>query len=175
MISPAQLARPIGRLLKAVFRDENHFRDLSFYRRIPIFQGLSSRQLGKIMQVIQKRQYFAGEILFREGQAGRAVFIVRSGAVELTRNLPGGKSRVLGRLGPGQIFGEMALLEDRPRTATARVLEDGEVALLYTATLETLIRRNARIGVKVLHNIAVMLALLLRRTNEEIDRRSKAA
>jgi len=162
------------RVVKKLFNDENHWEELSFFRNVPIFYGLSSHQLGRIMQVIQKRKYYAGEILFQEGQIGKAVFIIKSGQVELIKNLASGEVMILGKLGPGQIFGEMALLEHRPRTAGARVIEDGEIFLLYTATLESLLKNHPNIGVKLMKNIAVMLSALLRRTNQELENLKKA-
>lgn len=167
MIAPA-----LPRWVRQFFRNESHSEALDFFRGIPIFHGLSTRQLGRVMLAMQPRQYHTGERLFEEGQVGKAVFIVKSGKVELTRQADG-EDRSLGLLGPGQMFGEMALLEQMKRTATATVVEDGEVFLLYTATLDALIRDHPAIGVKLLRNMAIMLSALLRKTNLELDRRVK--
>lgn len=164
----------VPRLLWRFFRNDQHWESLNFFRGIPIFQGLSSRQLGRVMLAMQKRTYVAGETLFIEGQPGRAVFIIRSGQVELTRRLPDGRIRSLGMLGKGQMFGEMALLEHMQRTASATVAENGEIYFLYTATLEELMRLHPAIGVQLLRNMAIMLSALLRRTNSELDKRSTA-
>lgn len=165
--------RHISRWLKKQFKNDQHLENLEFLRSIAIFYGLKPRQLGRIMQAMQKRTYNAGEVLFTEGQVGKAVFIIKSGRVELSRTGSTGKQRTLGVLKAGQVFGEMALLEHRPRTASARVTEDGIVYLLYTATLETLMRQQPDIGVKVMRNIATLLSALLRRTNQEYDRKVK--
>jgi len=158
--------------LRRFFKNENHSETLAFFRGIPIFHGLHSGQLGQVMIAMQRRHYTAGEKLFEEGQPGKAVFIIKSGQVELTRHSPDG-GRSLGILGPGQMFGEMALLEQMNRTATATVTDDGEIYLLYTATLESLVREQPKIGVKLLRNMAIMLSALLRRTNKELDRIAK--
>lgn len=160
--------RPYRWLIR-FFGNEQHWTRLAFFRGVPLFHGLGSRQLGRLMQAMQKRNYRSGEILFQEGQIGKAVFIIESGRVELSRRSPSGESRSLGILGAGQIFGEMALLEQLDRTATATVVEDGVIHLLYTATLESLIRQSPVIGVKLMRNMAVMLSSLLRRTNKELD------
>ena len=160
--------------LRRFFKNEHHSETLAFFRGIPIFHGLTSGQLGRVMTSMQRRRYTAGEKLFEEGQPGKAVFIIKSGQVELTRFSPDGP-RSLGVLGPGQMFGEMALLEQMNRTATATVQEDGEIYLLYTATLESLIRDHPRIGVRLLRNMAIMLSALLRRTNKELDRVAKSS
>jgi CRP/FNR family transcriptional regulator, cyclic AMP receptor protein len=157
------------------FGSEQHWTKLAFFRGVSLFHGLSSRQLGRIMQAMQKRNYQTGEVLFHEGQIGKAVFIIESGRVELTRKAINGESRSLGILGPGQIFGEMALLEQMERTATATIVEDGVIYLLYTATLEAVIRQYPIIGSKLMRNMAVMLSSLLRRTNKELDQHRGSA
>jgi len=157
------------RLLLRFFGNEQHWTQLAFFRGVSLFYGLTSRQMGRLMQAMQKRTYQSGEVLFQEGQVGKAVFIIESGRVELSRKLGNGDVRSLGILGPGQIFGEMALLEQMERTATATVVEDGVIHLLYTATLESLIRHQPQIGVKLMRNMAMMLSSLLRRTNKELD------
>ena len=162
----------IPRWIKKFFRDPRHSERLAFFRAVPIFHGLSSAQLGRLILAMQSRFYTAGERLFEEGLSGKAVFIIQSGRVELTRRTPDG-ARSLGVLGPGQMFGEMALLEQMNRTATATVVEEGEIFLLYTTTLDSLIRNYPRIGVKLLRNMAIMLSALLRKTNLELDRHLK--
>ena len=158
------------RWFRNIFKNQQHSETIDFFRGVPLFHGLSTRQLGRVLLAMQPRFYRAGEILFEEGQLGKAVFIVHSGKVELARR-NSGELRSLGLLGPGQMFGEMALLEQMKRTATATVVEDGEIYLLYTATLDALIRDHPAIGVKLLRNMAIMLSALLRRTNQELDRR----
>ena len=159
-------------LIRRFFLNEEHSKDLQFFRSVPLFHGLSSRHLGRVMLALQSRQYQAGEVLFEEGQVGKAVFVIKSGKVELARRV-GSKDRSLGILGAGQMFGEMALLEQMKRTASAKAIEDGEIYLLYTATLDGLIREHPSIGVKLLRNMAVILSGLLRRSNHELDLRHR--
>ena len=155
--------------IRDIFRSPSHFESLGFLRSVPLLHGLSRQQLGRLLMAMQKRRYTIGEVLFEEGQLGKAVYIVRSGKVELTRKLSSDAVRRLAIIGPGQMFGEMALLEKIERTATARVVEEGDIYLLYTATLDTFIHQNPLIGVKLLRSIAVLLSSLLRRANQELD------
>lgn len=166
--------RSTYRWIKWFFRSDEFGQDLAFFRNVSIFSSFTPRQLGRIIQATQKRQYISGETLFKEGQIGKAVFIIRSGQVELTRTPTGSKEpRHLGKLGAGQVFGEMALLEQRPRTASAKVIEDGEIYLLYTATLDALMKSHPVIGYKLMRNMAMMLSALLRKTNHEMDQKEK--
>ncbi len=160
----------ICRMLKKIFADTQSSEDLAFFRKITLFHGLHDRQLRRVLQAMQKRQYYEGEIVFEEGRAGQSVFVIRSGQVELVRRASGEKAKVLARLGSGQIFGEMALVDRQPRTATARIAEDGELYLLDAIALESLVRRDAEIGVDIMRNIAIVLSALLRKANEELDK-----
>ena len=72
---------------------------------------------------MDQKKFAAGEILFSEGDAGDTAFLVAQGAVQVTREI-NGKETVLGEIGPGQILGEMALINNQPRMATAKAKED---------------------------------------------------
>ena len=72
-------------------------------------------------------------------------------------------------LGSGHIFGEMVLLENKPRAAGAQMEEEGDLYLLYTATLESLVRSYPTIGAVLMKNLAVMLSGLVRKANLELD------
>jgi CRP/FNR family transcriptional regulator len=168
-------APSVTRWVRKFFKDDEHWDHLAFFRAVPLFHGLSARQLGRVMLSMQRRAYRSGEILFKEGQVGKAVFIIKSGQIELSRSLPDGGSRSLGVLTPGHMFGEMALLEEMQRTATATVVEDGEIFFLYTATLDSLIQHHPTIGVTLMKNMAIMLSALLRRTNKEVDQKSRGS
>ncbi len=156
------------RWFKKFFKDGHYWENLAFFRGVSLFHGLRTRDLGRVMQALQKRAYHAGEVLFAEGQPGKAVYIIQSGKVRLTRGTAKGE-RNLAELGTGQIFGEMALLENEPRTAGAIMIEDGDIYLLYTATLESLIKVYPSIGTTLMRNLAVMLSGLVRKANLELD------
>jgi CRP/FNR family transcriptional regulator len=162
----------IVKWLNRFLRDPDHLAALVFFRSVPLFHGLSKRQLGLVISSVQPRHYQVGERLFEEGEPGKAIFIVRSGRIELTRRVGDGQ-RTLSLLGPGQMFGEMAILDNVKRTASATVKEEGTILLLYISTLDELIERNPRLGVKLLRNISVMLSTMLRRANQDLDLRHR--
>jgi CRP-like cAMP-binding protein len=100
-----------------------------------------------------------------EGDTGRALFILESGKVELSRTGPDGKARSLYTIQPGDFFGEMALLEQLPRTATATAMEKSQVLLLYRSKLESILSYHPRIGVQIMTHLAQLLSARLRRAN----------
>jgi hypothetical protein len=94
-------------------------------RNVPMFAGLDPNDLDELAQVVMERIFFPGHDLFREGDAGDAVFVVVKGAVKVFTGGPmvGGPERVLSTLGPGACIGEMAALDAAPRSATVQAVE----------------------------------------------------
>lgn len=162
----------IFRFLYEILIDPEFNRKRKFLQRISLFQGISRREFGHLFQVLVSRPYAPGEILFHEGDIGRALFILESGHVEIScRARPGeggaagaasSESRRIAVLNPGDYFGEMSLLDDRPRTATAAAMEPVRVYLLYKADLEKLIRTVPHVGAAIMTHLAMLLAARLR-------------
>lgn len=136
-------------------------------RGLPICEGLKDRELGHLLQAFHLRTYHEDEPLFVEGDIGRALFVVLSGRVELTQGLPDGKTRRLAVAEPGALFGEMALLEQMPRVASATALETSELLLLYRSKLDELLQDHPRIGVALMSHLARLLSARLRRLSRE--------
>lgn len=91
-------------------------------RSMPIFDELNSQQLDWLTQQLQTEQFVPGEVVFREGERGDKFYVVESGQLVITRQV-NGSAAVIDHAGPGQYIGEIALLQDRPRTATITARE----------------------------------------------------
>jgi CRP-like cAMP-binding protein len=102
------------------------------------------------------REYRAGDVLFREGEKGDVMFVIQSGLVRVSK-LIHGADRTLATFGRGEFVGEMAILNDKPRTATATVIEDAEVLVIDPKTLETMIVRNGEIAFRLIKKLALRL------------------
>ena len=148
--------------VKAVLLDPEFERKREFLQRIPLFRGIPRRQFGSLFRALAVRNYHAGEVLFSEGDIGRALFILERGKVALTRKASAGKDRPLAVLEPGAYFGEMALLEERPRTATATAREEARAHLLYKTELDKILRGSPEIGAAVMTHLAQLLSARLR-------------
>jgi CRP/FNR family cyclic AMP-dependent transcriptional regulator len=94
----------------------------NFLRKVPLFEDLDDRSISAIANAIVEQSYAPGQEIMREGDSGVGVFIVRSGRVEVLQKRSGEMVK-LGELGPGDFFGEMALLDEFPRSATVRAVE----------------------------------------------------
>jgi CRP/FNR family transcriptional regulator, cyclic AMP receptor protein len=99
------------------------------------------------------RDFSAGEVLFREGERGEEMYVIQSGLVRVAKRV-GGEYRSLATLGRGEFLGEMAILNGRPRTATALVLEDARCLVIDAATLEQMLSDNTEIALRLVKKLA---------------------
>ena len=99
------------------------------------------------------REYRAGDTLFREGESGGEMFVIQDGSVQITKTV-GGVERPLATLKRGDFLGEMAILNGKPRTATATVLEDVRCLVIDAKTLETMISKNTEIAMRLIKKLA---------------------
>jgi len=137
----------------------------SVLRQAELFEGLSSEELQSIAALCQARTFQAGEIITTQGERGDVLFLVSQGFVEVTASQPdsGEAPRTVVNLGPGQIVGEMSLVDRGPRSATVRALTDG--ALLQALEREAflnLCQTNTHLGYIVMRNMAADLSFKLR-------------
>jgi CRP-like cAMP-binding protein len=102
------------------------------------------------------REYQPGEVLFREGESGEVMFVIQAGAVRISKAI-GGEDKVLAVLGPGEFLGEMAILNGKPRTATATVVEPMRCLVIEAKTLEQMVARNAEIALRLIKKLAKRL------------------
>jgi CRP-like cAMP-binding protein len=99
------------------------------------------------------RNFRPGEVIFREGDLGRTMFVVRAGQVRITRQVRGGE-RTFALLGTGEFFGEMAVLSGRPRTATATAVDALTLLEVDEKRFEAMINTQAEIAARILKKLA---------------------
>ena len=99
------------------------------------------------------RDFRTGDVLFREGEQGEQMYVIQSGLVQILKRV-GADERPLATLGRGEFLGEMAILNGKPRTATAVVLEDAHCLVIDAATLEQMISTNTEIALRLVKKLA---------------------
>ncbi|PYL66548.1 MAG: hypothetical protein DMF20_06390 [Verrucomicrobia bacterium] len=141
---------------------------IQFLKTVPFFDQLSNRQLKTVSDIMFKRTYDIDESIFEEGQPGAALFLILDGkvAIEIRRESRTTRLAVLER---GAFFGEMALLDDSPRSANARALERTRTLALYRNDLNGLMHRHARTACQIYRSLAAMIGDRLRSTNELVQ------
>lgn len=133
----------------------------------PLFGGLRDEQLAVVCALLRPREVAAGEVVLRAGELGCELFYLFSGAVEVVK---GPDDEVVARLGPGDCFGEMALLEAAPRSASVRASCASVLYGLRTKELHGLQRSEPQVFLMMMMNLARELSRRLRRADEEIAR-----
>ena len=132
--------------------------------RVPLFADLSKPELDRIAQVAVLRHYPAGSVILREGDAGDTCYVMRTGRARILREHSDGRAITLTNVGPGEIFGELAMFGGEVRSATVETLEYVEAVAILADDLKRLLSEHPEISVKLLE----ALAKKLRQANERI-------
>ena len=134
-------------------------------RNVELFDGLTDDDLSKVAKICVRRQLKNGEVLAQQGEIGRELFIVSEGLVEVAVQ-EHDVSRVLIKLGAGQIIGEMSLVDHGPRSATVKAIQEPTyVQVIQHEDFKALCQRNTHIGYRVMLNLAADLSFKLRHSN----------
>jgi CRP/FNR family cyclic AMP-dependent transcriptional regulator len=126
----------------------------ALFRKFVLFQELDDRELGSIAAVAKTRRYAKDDVIFHADESGDVFCLIREGQVKVTMISPEGKEIILSMLGPGDFFGEMALLDDEPRSATVIATETLEVVTIWRSEFLQILNENFSITRKVLAEIS---------------------
>lgn len=99
----------------------------------------------------------AGDLLFEQGEIGHEMFVVRSGFVKISLKSQGSIEKTLAILGPGEFVGEMSILNDQPRSATATIYQDAELLVVGVRVLEEMIVHNTEIALRLIRKLGKRL------------------
>jgi CRP-like cAMP-binding protein len=140
---------------------------VSLLKKVDLLNGLSDSQLEKVAELCREQTFNADGIIFKENDKSSELYLIQDGLVEITLSVPEpGTEKSLVTLGNGQIFGEMALLDEGPRTASARCIADGtRLWVAKRADFISLCEEDTGIGFIVMKNIAADLSFKLRLVN----------
>lgn len=136
-------------------------------RLVPLFRQLDEAALSELSGLIKTEEFSAGTYLFRAGDAANAMFLIRSGRVQIKLSDTEGCEVILADLRPGEFFGELALLDGKPRSANAVLVETSTLTVLSRATFLAFIDRRPGISLELLS----AMAHRLRRTDELLRHR----
>ncbi|MBI2505442.1 MAG: cyclic nucleotide-binding domain-containing protein [Candidatus Latescibacteria bacterium] len=134
-------------------------------QRIPIFQDFNQREFAKVEDILHHRSFAVDEAIVREGEKGVGMYIILTGQIQILHAGEQGQPIKLATLGPGDFFGEQALLDESPRTASAVALEPCQAIGFFRPDMLELIDRNPRMGLKVIMRLSQMISFRLRQTN----------
>jgi signal transduction histidine kinase len=125
-------------------------------RKIPLFADLSEDDLEQLYKMAETVSIPAGQLVLREGDPGDSLYVVLVGELEVTKR-QGGQDILLALRKPGQFFGEMALLERAPRSASVRTLQESRLLVISQATFQTLLSCSPSAPLKILRTVTSRL------------------
>src|SRR5829696_2666981 len=125
-------------------------------RQIPLFADLSADDLKQLYEMAETVSIPAGQLVLREGDPGDSLYVVIDGELEVTKR-QGNQDVLLALYEPGQFFGEMALLEQAPRSASVRTLRESTLLMISQGAFQTLLSCSASAPLRVLHTVTSRL------------------
>ena len=146
------------------------------FQKIFLFQDLREEEVKQVLGLTVQRTFPTGAVIIHEGAAGDSMFILCRGEVEITKRLglvlddEAPRERIIVRLKAeeGVCFGEMALLEEEPRSATVTALTECQLLEMDREKFLRLVRENCDMGSKILLRLAQLLSKYLRKTNQDM-------
>jgi CRP/FNR family cyclic AMP-dependent transcriptional regulator len=137
-------------------------------KKVDLFAGLKPEGITLISKVATEETHAVGTKIFQHGDAGDKLYLILDGKVRISRDVPGMGEEALAVLGPGQVFGEMALLDESPRSADARVHERCRVLAIPKDGFDDLLFMHKDLAYEVLWSMVRMLIGRLRETTDKL-------
>ena len=136
---------------------------LAILAPMPMFAHCNERELRAVAQSTRPRTFVTGATIFEQGEPGTELYLVISGAIDIVK-----EGRTIVTLGPGSNFGEMAMLDEPSRSATARCAADAELMVIPRDAFFAMVKGNPMLAVKVLWNMLLRLSSNLRATSARL-------
>lgn len=129
---------------------------IEFLKTVPLFQHLDKRHQSVIAKTVFERSFQPGEVIVKQGEQGLGVYMIEAGKVEVVAEHDG-REESLATLGKGEVFGELSLLTDAPRTATVRALEPTKCLVLTAWNFRAEVQQSAELANALLKVVAARL------------------
>jgi len=137
-----------------------------FLQTVRLFREVDRPALLALTARMRERKLRKGQVLFREGDQGEEMFLVRDGSILVSKAVTGKVEQVLARFGPGDFFGEMSLFDRSPRSATIQAESDAALLALDRQNLAALIEVNPRAAAAFFHGLVQVFIERLRASGE---------
>lgn len=154
-----------------IFKNKKSKNTLEFeaIKNANIFNGLKNKELKFVQTMVYSRKYKKGEYIFKKSNPGNGMYIILKGEVQIIdENKKDQKRSLLATLKDGEFFGELSLLDESPRSASALCSDDTEALGFFRSDLLDITNRKPLIGSKIVLNVARILGERLRVTNKNL-------
>ncbi len=157
---------PLWSGLKKVFSPGDVTDVEAFLLRTQLFQGISLREIKRISPLIHYRTYDPDEEVFKKEQPGAALYIVKEGALRIVN--PGDPPVVITELNPGDILGELSILDEKPRSASAITKGPTQLIAFFKGNIDDLIDSDPQIAAKLYRNLSIIIGNRLKMSNAKL-------
>ncbi len=140
----------------------------SLLAKVPVFENLKRRELRTIAGIVHRRQYVAGEYVFYQDDPGLGMYVIEDGEVVVALMEKDKIKKELAILKDGDFFGELALLDESPRSASVIVRTDAGLIGFFRPDLFEVIEKSPATGLKIVLKLAEIIGERLRNTNQEL-------
>jgi CRP/FNR family cyclic AMP-dependent transcriptional regulator len=148
----------------AIDKEKEH--RIEILQKVHLFKGLRRNLLMKLLVDLVEKEYQPDELIFSEGEIGKALYIILDGSVVIAKKKDGDRV-VLAELPAGSYFGELALIDQMPRFATASAQERTTLLIMYKSYFDDLIKGNTAISSQLLINLVGLISAYVRRNHEQ--------
>ena len=138
-------------------------------KQIPVFQGLSTRELSAIENILHRREYQKGEIIFKENTPGLGMYIILEGKVSISGRNTNNQTVNFANLETGDFFGEVSLIDESFRSANATSETECHLVAFFKEELMHILKHSPKLGNKLLLNLAQVISSRLKKTNESLQ------
>jgi diguanylate cyclase (GGDEF)-like protein len=140
-----------------------------FLKKVSIFSDCTDRELAAIAAGLAEQKTAAGEIIFREGDEGSELYIVRRGLVKIDLRTTDGNEKEIARFQPGNFFGEMSIVDDAPRSATCRALEESVLYRMHERDFYRVLETQPRAAIKIMYRMLSTITQRLQTTSRFVS------
>ncbi len=158
-----------------LFKKDEEKQTLKLLRKSPFFSTLTYVEMMKVYKLLHHRRFSFGETIFRENEPGESLYFIKSGGVKIFTLTMEGKEKELAVLEAGMFFGEVSLIDESPRSASALAVENAELLVFLREDLLNLMDRDPRLASKILMQLSLLIGKRLRETNLRLQRYTKDA
>ncbi|MDR1940998.1 MAG: cyclic nucleotide-binding domain-containing protein [Endomicrobium sp.] len=146
----------IKKIFKYLFIDDALKADVTFLKRVSLFQGLSDKTLAKIALLLFKKTYVAGEEIYKEKQEANVLYIIKEGEVKINNS---SNQKIVET---DDFFGEISLIDNRKHDSSAVALQHCEIYLIYRVKFDDMVDSDVKAGLKIMKNLSSIFAARLK-------------
>ena len=153
-------------VLGRIFRRRETSAVAQLLKELPLFSDLTRRELEKVERIAHERSYGPGEAIFHKGDPGVGLYVIRKGTICIVSDQP---ETILGELSDGDFFGEIAILNETPRSATARAKTACSILAFFKSDLFRIMEDDPALGMRVMSALSRIAGDRLVRANGTIE------